>query len=183
LGGTKEIQVDVRIIASTNKKLKEEVACRRFREDLYFRIAVFNIDLPPLRERIDDIPLIAEYLWNELTLKMGRKLLTPPFSLENLKKFPWKGNVRELRNHLEKALIYLNMGEEFKPEMTVFAPDIKKDRELIPLDDYVRDYVLEALKHCSYNKAETARTLGLSLSTLKRKLLKWGVQIKREIDA
>lgn len=183
LGGTKEIQVDVRIIASTNKRLKDEVAAKRFREDLYFRIAVFNIDLPPLRERIDDIPLIAEYLWNDLTLKMGRKLLTPAFSFEDLKKFPWKGNVRELRNHLEKKLIYLNMGEDYEPESKTFTADKKNDNKLIPLDDYVKAYVLNALEYCGYNKAETARTLDISLSTLKRKLLRWGLQIKKEIGS
>lgn len=182
LGGTKEIQVDVRIIASTNKNLKEEVAANRFREDLYFRIAVFNIDLPPLRERKEDIPLVAEYLWNELTLKMGKRVFAPPFSLNDLKEFPWKGNVRELRNHLEKKLIYLNMGEEYQPEMNPSARSDKKTREIVPLDDYIRDYVLEALKHCGYNKTETARILGLSLSTLKRKLHTWGISIKKEIE-
>jgi DNA-binding NtrC family response regulator len=114
---------------------------------------------------------------------MGRKLLTPTFPFDDLKTFPWKGNVRELRNHLEKTLIYLNMGEDYQPDMKASAPDKKRDKHLIPLDDYVRDYVLEALEYCGYNKAETARTLGLSLSTLKRKLRKWGVHIKKEIHA
>jgi DNA-binding NtrC family response regulator len=182
LGGTKEIQVDVRIIASTNKNLKKEVTANRFREDLYFRIAVFNIDLPPLRERKEDIPLIAEYLWNELTLKMGKRVFTPPFSLNDLKEFPWKGNVRELRNHLEKKLIYLNMGEEYHPETNSTKRDETNKSEFIPLDDYVRDYVLEALKYCGYNKTETARILGLSLSTLKRKLQTWGISIKKNIE-
>lgn len=183
LGGTKEIQVDVRIISSTNKNLKEEVAANRFREDLYFRIAVFNIDLPPLRERKEDIPLIAEYLWNELTLKMGKRVLAPPFSLNDLKEFPWRGNVRELRNHLEKKLIYLNMGEEYQPELNPATGGGKKTREIVPLDDYVRGYVLDVLKHCGYNKTETARVLGLSLSTLKRKLRTWGISIKKNIES
>jgi DNA-binding NtrC family response regulator len=194
LGGTKEIQVDVRIVASTNKNLKEEVAAKRFREDLYFRLAVFTIHLPALRERTADIPLIAEHLWNELILKMGKKMSPPPFSLENLKKMPWKGNVRELRNYLEKKLIYSDMAdiedipgmEEEHRDQSVrdsFSnePGTIKRKEIKPLDDYIRDYVIEILEYCNYNKAQTARVLGLSLSTLKRKLQGWGVVVKKNL--
>jgi DNA-binding NtrC family response regulator len=182
LGGTKEIHVDVRIIASTNKNLKEEVEINRFREDLYFRIAVFNIFLPPLRERIEDIPLIAEYLWNDLILKMGKKMLTPWFSFEDLKKLPWKGNVRELRNHLEKKLIYLDMGEAYQPAADSPSREQKTTKEIEPLDDHIQNYILEALEYYNYNKAKTARALGLSLSTLKRKLQKWGVEVKKTMN-
>jgi len=182
LGGTKEIHVDVRIIASTNKNLKEEVEINQFREDLYFRIAVFNIYLPPLRERIEDIPLIAEYLWNDLILKMGKKMLTPWFSFEDLKKLPWKGNVRELRNHLEKKLIYLDMEEVYQPEADSTSRKQKIAKEIEPLDDHIQNYILEALEYYNYNKAKTARALGLSLSTLKRKLQKWGVEVKKTMN-
>ncbi|MDQ1353354.1 MAG: Sigma-54-dependent Fis family transcriptional regulator [Acidobacteriota bacterium] len=189
LGGTKEIQVDVQIIASTNKNLKAEVAAKQFREDLYFRLAVFTIYVPPLRERKDDIPLLAEYLWNELSLKMGKKLSAPGFSLEALKKYPWKGNVRELRNYIEKKLIYTEMqdiepmGEEYR-EQTGINPlaNEPKKREIKPLDDYIREYVLDTLKYCKYNKAETARLLGLGLSTLKRKLREWGVVVQKNFE-
>jgi len=183
LGGTKEIEVDVRIIASTNKNLKDEVAQKRFREDLYFRIAVFTIPLPPLRERQEDIPLIAEYLWNDLTLKMGKKMAPPSFSFKELKKNPWKGNVRELRNYLEQRLIYSDMGEVFQPEVTTIpAGKPKKKAGIKPLDDVIREYVLEILEYCNYNKARTARELGLSLSTLQRKLRDWGVSVSKRID-
>ena len=195
LGGTKEIQVDVRIVASTNKNLREEVAAKRFREDLYFRLAVFTIYLPALRERKEDIPLIAEHLWNELILKMGKKMSPPPFSFEDLKKLPWKGNVRELRNYLEKRLIYSDMAdienisgmeEEYRDQSVkgLFShePEIIKRKEIKPLDDYIRDYVIEILKYCNYNKAQTARALGLGLSTLKRKLHGWGVTVKKNLD-
>jgi two-component system NtrC family response regulator len=183
LGGTKEIEVDVRIIASTNKNLTDEVAQKQFREDLFFRIAVFTIHLPPLRERQEDIPLIAEYLWNDLTLKMGKKLVTPGFSFEELKKFPWKGNVRELRNYLEQKLIYSDMEEVFQPETAAIpAGEPKKKREIKPLDDVIREYTLEILEYCDYNKARTARELGLSLSTLQRKLRDWGISVRKGID-
>ena len=194
LGGTKEIEVDVRIIASTNKTLKEEVAAKRFREDLYFRLAVFTIHIPPLRERQEDIISIGEYLWNELTVKMGKKMSPPHFSLEELRQFPWKGNVRELRNYLEKKLIYSDMTDiddiqELGEEYDVKSPrDSAADepksiikREIKPLDDYVRDYVVEILRYCNFNKAQTARLLGLSLSTLKRKLQGWRIAVHKDL--
>lgn len=192
LGGTKEIQVDVQIIASTNKNLKAEVAAKLFREDLYFRLAVFTIYIPPLRERKEDIPLLAEHLWNELSLKMGKKTSPPGFSLEDLQKYPWKGNVRELRNYLEKKLIYSEMqdieqiGEEYQVQTSIDSlakePTIMGKREIKPLDDYIREYILDTLKYCQYNKAETARMLGLGLSTLKRKLREWGVVVQRNFE-
>jgi DNA-binding NtrC family response regulator len=182
LGGTKEIQVDVRIITSTNKYLKQEVESKRFREDLYFRIAVFTIFVPPLRNRKEDIPLIAEYLWNELILKMGKKKLDPSFSLEDLKNYQWNGNVRELRNHLEKKLIYSGFGEELNSAIEEQLP-VRKSREtVIPLDEYIQAYVLETLRGYEFNKTRTAAALGLSLSTLKRKLNRWGVRIEKDIS-
>jgi len=195
LGGTKEVEVDVRIIASTNKNLKEEVTAKRFREDLYFRLAVFTVRIPPLRDRKEDISLIAEHLWNDLILKMGKKKSFPSFSFEELKRFPWKGNVRELRNYLEKKLIYSDMFdlEEEKERGEKLLDDLQKEqvfqesnsvtrKEIKPLDIYIRDYVVEILKYCDYNKAKTSRVLGLSLSTLKRKLRAWGVVIKKNLD-
>jgi DNA-binding NtrC family response regulator len=181
LGGTKEINVDVRILASTNKDLKTEVENNRFREDLYFRIAVFNIVVPPLRKRREDIPLIAEHLWNELLLKMGRKKISLPSGFENLKKYPWKGNVRELRNHLEKKLIYNSFGDEIEPAM-VESPSIPiQKKTIVPLETHIRDYVLDTLKHVQYNKTRAAEALGLSLSTLKRKLKQWDVVVEKSI--
>lgn len=184
LGGTKEMEVDVRIIASTNKNLKEEVEKKQFREDLYFRIAVFTIYLPPLRERKEDIPVLAEYLWHDLTEKMGKKTVTPSFSFEELKKYPWQGNIRELRNYLEQKLIYANMPEVFQPEIPTTSPGKQQEnREIKPLEDHIRDYVLESLEYFDFNKARTARELGLSLSTLQRKLRGWGVTVQKGLDA
>jgi len=176
LGGTKEIQVDVRIITSTNKNLKEEVAADRFREDLYFRIAVFNINLPPLRERKEDISLIAEYLWNDLILKMGKKKSAPMFSFEDLKDHNWRGNVRELRNHLEKKLIYSSLGDSiYTGGFKSPSPDEEQNKTIVPLEVCIRQHVEEALEKFNYNKTKAAEALGLSLSTLKRKLKKWGI--------
>lgn len=181
LGGTKEIHVDTRIIVSTNKNLKEEVQKKRFREDLYFRIAVFNIFIPPLRERQMDIPLIAEYLWNELILKMGKKKVKPFFSFENLKNQHWKGNVRELRNHLEKKLIYSSFGEKIQPAVDHRSSTQNLEESILPLETVVRNHVLEVMKRFSYNKTRTAAALGISLSTLKRKLKGWNINIEKSV--
>ncbi|MCK4836830.1 MAG: sigma-54-dependent Fis family transcriptional regulator [Candidatus Aminicenantes bacterium] len=183
LGGTKEIHVDTRIIASTNKNLKEEVNNKRFREDLYFRIAVFNIFLPPIRERKEDIPLIAEHLWNELIIKMGKKKLSPLFSFDSLKNYHWKGNVRELRNHLEKKLIYSSFGEKIQPAVNDISVSKTPKESIIPIETVVRDYVLEVFKRFDCNKTKTANALGMSLSTLKRKLKTWDIKVEKSLKS
>ena len=179
LGGTKEIHVNVRIIASTNKNLKEEVDNKRFREDLYFRIAVFTIYVPPLRERKEDIPIIADHIWKNLNLKMGQKINSPLFSLEELKNYVWKGNIRELRNHLEKKLIYLSMGQDYQPEVISNKEFNRSEKEITPIDEYICNYVVDVFKYYNYNKTQTAKALGMSLSTLKRKLKIWGIRVTK----
>jgi len=178
LGGTREFQVDVRIIASTNKNLREEVRSNRFREDLFFRIAVFHIPLPPLRERREDIPLIAEHLWNQLITRMGKKKVRPGFSFQSLAGYPWQGNVRELRNHLEKQLIFSSFGESAPPPAEHDATG-RSPVKIPPLETVIRDHVLQALKKLDYNKSRTARALGISLSTLKRKLRSWDIRVQK----
>ncbi len=176
LGGTKEISVDVRIIASTNKNLKEEISMKRFREDLFFRIAVFNIYVPPLRERKEDIPLIAEYLWRNLIIRMGRSNFTPDIDFNTLKEREWRGNIRELRNHLENSIIY----SEFDSPFLSYPPGIEQGPEpngqagILLIDDVVKAHVLKILKSTGNNKTKTAEMVGMGLSTLKRKLKKWG---------
>jgi len=174
LGGSKEMRVDVRIIASTNKDLKEEVAKKRFRQDLYFRIVVFTIELPPLRDRREDIPLIAQYLWHGLGAKGGQADLPAPAFFTALKDYPWRGNVRELRNFLEKKKLFAGLEPEPEKEGAFSQSGGETGAGIIPLEDYLRHYVLQTLKTFDHNKAQTARALGLGLSTLKRKLKSWG---------
>ncbi len=175
LGGTKEISVDVRIIASTNKNLKEEISKKRFREDLYFRIAVFNIFVPPLRERKEDIPLIAEYLWRDLTVRMGRNNFTPDIDFNALKEREWRGNIRELKNHLENSIIY----SEFDAPVFTYPSGTKHGMEPrgeaagLLIDDIVKAHVIKILNSTGNNKTKTAEMVGIGLSTLKRKLKKW----------
>jgi transcriptional regulator with GAF, ATPase, and Fis domain len=115
LGSTTSIQVDVRLVAATNRDLKAAVATRRFREDLFFRLSVFPITIPPLRERGDDVTLLAEYYIDKYSrdLNKGRIRLTTAAS-ELLRKYPWPGNVRELQNCIERAVI-LSDGETVAP--------------------------------------------------------------------
>ena len=176
LGGTKEISVDARIIASTNKNLKEEISEKRFREDLYFRIAVFNIYVPPLRERKDDIPIIAEHLWRNLVIRMGRDTFTPDINFNALKDRRWRGNIRELRNHLENSIIYSGFDDSIISFYKTPGSGIDNEDEdpVLLIEDVIKEHVLKVLKMTDYNKTRTAEMIGMGLSTLKRKLDKWG---------
>jgi two-component system response regulator AtoC len=116
LGGTSSIRIDVRIVAATNRHLKQAVAARQFREDLYFRLSVFPITVPPLRERREDIPILARHFIEQDCRDQGRKMLTlSPTALEALCEYPWPGNVRELQNCLERAVI-LSEGDTIFPK-------------------------------------------------------------------
>ncbi|MDD4555673.1 MAG: sigma-54 dependent transcriptional regulator [Bacteroidales bacterium] len=106
VGGEKEIAIDVRVIAATNKNIREEIQNRNFREDLYHRLSVIVIDVPPLRQRADDIPLLVDHFLTEYAGNMGRsKMEIAPEALELLKEMPWSGNIRELRNVVERLMI------------------------------------------------------------------------------
>jgi DNA-binding NtrC family response regulator len=116
LGGTSSIKVDVRIVAATNRHLKQAVAARQFREDLYFRLSVFPITVPPLRDRPEDIEILARHFIEKECRELGRKLLSlSPTAMEALREYPWPGNVRELQNCLERAVI-LSDGDTIYPK-------------------------------------------------------------------
>jgi DNA-binding NtrC family response regulator len=124
LGGTASIKVDVRLVAATNRHLKQAVAARQFREDLYFRLSVFPITVPPLRERRDDIPILARHFIEKGCRELGKKTLTlAPAALEAMLSYPWPGNVRELQNCLERAVI-LAEGDVIHPKhLNLLAED------------------------------------------------------------
>jgi DNA-binding NtrC family response regulator len=116
LGGTASVKVDVRVVAATNRNLKQAVARRQFREDLYFRLSVFPITVPALRERSDDIPLLARHFIERQCRELGKKTLTlSPAALDALQAYPWPGNVRELQNCLERAVILAD-GDAIHPQ-------------------------------------------------------------------
>ncbi|MGB5984447.1 MAG: sigma-54 dependent transcriptional regulator [Desulfobacterales bacterium] len=179
IGGSRTIPVDVRIIAATNQDLETAIESNRFRRDLFYRLAVFTIHVPPLREHVEDIPALAAHFLGQL-----RKTPThiAQADLERLKAYAWPGNVRELRNVIERATIIFPgeslpaaqlLGENPKPNPGVIpaAPPLgSRPTGIEPLEGVVRDHIRNAMALCENNKSETARRLGLSLSTLKRKL-------------
>jgi DNA-binding NtrC family response regulator len=179
VGSSKTLTADVRLITATNKNLEEQVKAGKFREDLYFRLAVVPIVMPPLRERVGDIPLMAKAFLKEFATENDKNVndLTPE-ALEALMNYTWPGNVRELRTAIEHAVV-LTRGEkiglrDLPPAMRAAVPGGGSVRILAQPDLTVaqaeRQLILRALKECAGNRTEAAKKLGMSRRTLHRKL-------------
>jgi DNA-binding NtrC family response regulator len=175
IGGGRTIPVDVRIMATTNQDLDQAIREKRFRQDLYYRLAVVTIQVPPLREHQEDIPEIAEYF---ARIFCRKPVCILDDDMKRMIDYPWPGNVRELRNIVERASLLLR-GDVLRPASLLANSDhdntwIERKHyeatEIVPLQELKRQQILTALKACSGNKSLTARTLGISLSTLKRTL-------------
>ncbi len=183
LGGSRDVAVDVRLVAATNRDLPAEVDRGAFRRDLYFRLAVVPVALPPLRERTGDVPLLAAHLLGALSGRhaVGRSPLTPE-ALEALERHPWPGNVRELRNVLERALL-LRAGLPIRPEdlgileARPSAASPARESAPLPLDQETRDRgaIVEALRQADGNREAAARLLGVSVRTLYYRLRRFGL--------
>src|SRR6266550_4603113 len=180
LGGTKVLKADIRVIAATNRDLDAARASGEFREDLYYRLHVFAIGLPSLRERPDDIPVLADYFITEL----GPAVLGRPAAgitreaHERLLAHSWPGNVRELRNAVERALI-LSDGKMITPEHLPAPPATPREAEAAPresldLETTERELVERALRHAGQNKAKAARLLGLTRTKLYTRMQRFG---------
>lgn len=187
VGGTRPIKVDVRVICATNVDLEKAVEEGRFRRDLYYRINVVNLVLPPLRERLEDIPALVAYFIQKTNEKLGTKVKNVlPYTLDVLCEYDWPGNVRELENAIERAVHVADMNEEeyLKPEH--FSHILRKIRkadptkQALPLADILaaveRDVIVEALKRNKGNKVAAANELGLHLSVLYRKISKYNIE-------
>jgi len=177
IGSGRTISVDVRIIATTNQDLEEAIEKRTFRKDLYYRLAVININVPPLREHPEDIPEIAGYFVEHLCRKPVR---IPDSHMEKMMKYPWPGNVREVRNVIERASLLLQ-GSEIRPADLLLESNLDQtlakseqrsasNQDAISLEEVKKRHIVSALRAYSGNKSQTARNLGISLSTLKRNL-------------
>ncbi len=169
---------NARIIAATHRNLPEEIKRGRFREDLFYRISVIQLHLPALRERKEDIPLLARYLWEKLSRQLKKKMKFPKDNwFEWLKNRPWPGNIRELANEIERTLIlgneYVVSGDGSYRE-TVPAIGLSNDR-LCPLDAVIREHIMFVYEQSEKNKTKAANLLGISLSTLKRRLREMGI--------
>jgi DNA-binding NtrC family response regulator len=165
--------VDARIVASTNRDLAGEIAAGRFREDLYYRLNVVHIALPPLRARRGDIPFLVDHLVERLNTKLGTRFIgVAAESLRSLIDRPWKGNVRELENVLEQAMVF---GEtdlvEIPPLGLDAAPEAMPSPDLrAAVRQFERRHVRDVLVEAGGDKREAARRLGISLASLYRKL-------------
>ncbi len=174
LGATKAAPVDVRIIASTNRDLPSEIDTGRFREDLFYRLNVVQITLPPLRERRADIPLLVKHLMRRLNAKLRTAFVAiDPDALCALVEQPWKGNVRELENVLERAMV-LGGGQtlslkHFAAESCAPAPPLERGLR-DALRQFERQHVQDVLVEAGFDKREAARLLRISLASLYRKL-------------
>lgn len=177
VGGTKTIKVDVRILAATNRDLKAEVEAKRFREDLFYRLNVIAIHLPPLRNRIEDIPLIVQHFINVFKEKNKKDIKgIEKETLEQLMLYHWPGNIRELENAIERAVVITRNAflspEDLPPEFnhkSKFSNTITFPLG-IPLAEIEKQVILETLKKTDYDKEMAAKMLGISTRTIYRKL-------------
>lgn len=177
VGDCKTTKVDVRIIAATHRDLKESIEKGEFREDLYYRLSVFSIELPPLRGRGDDIILLAQSFIAAFSVKIGRNItnIEQPF-FDALVKHKWSGNIRELRNTIERSLILASDNTlkfvDLPLEVQIAQSDVMNFMELSAVE---RSHICKVLNYTGGNKTETARLLKIGLTTLYRKLDEYGI--------
>jgi formate hydrogenlyase transcriptional activator len=179
LGSTHTIRVNVRIIAATHRDLLAMIREGKFREDLFYRLNVFPVAIPALRERCEDIPLLVNYFVTKLSRQMGRQIKTIPLrTMEALTHHPWKGNVRELANVLERAVV-LSQGDELKvPTEALIASVSPEATPISTFHQAERNVIVEALKSASgriAGKGGAAERLGLKRTTLQNKIRKLGI--------
>lgn len=191
VGSTSRVQVDVRVLAATNKDLLAEIRAGRFREDLYFRLNVIPIYVPPLRERAEDIPLLAEHFVADFALEYGRSAKTlDGGALARLQSYRWPGNVRELRNVIERVVIMAPGDVITERDLAFLSADSLADKALedatapsVPLytarDQFEREYILRELAHQQGNISKTAEVLGVERSNLYRKMRAFGIAPRR----
>lgn len=182
IGDTKPTRVNVRVVAATNCNLPEEITAGRFREDLFYRLSVFQIHLPPLRERAGDVRILAKAFVKDFSVRLARPVteITPAF-LEALEQQPWKGNIRELRNVIERSLIVC---ESERLDVADLPLDIQNTHyeqsdETTPgsfeLSAMERRHIARVLEYTKGNKTEAARLLKIGLTTLYRKIEEYGI--------
>lgn len=187
VGGTSRIRVDARVVAATNKDLQAEIKAGQFREDLYFRLNVIPIFVPPLRERQEDIPLLADHFMAEFAQEYGRRIKRlDAGAIRTLQRYAWPGNVRELRNVIERLMIMV-------PGDAITTSDLSfLDVPLVPTsasptgsperrtlhearDQFERDLILKTLAEQQGNMSRTAEVLGVERSNLYRKMKTFGI--------
>ena len=182
VGGSKEVKINVRLIAATNRNLEKEVAAGNFREDLYYRLAVIPLRMPALRERRDDIPLLVDHFLRKFAIESPQKSIARE-AMDLLVRHEWKGNVRELENMMQRAVILDEdgcidiedlpenmMGGAAAPAEAVFA-----ESPTMTLENLERHYILRVLRATNWQKKRASEVLGINASTLYRKLVAYGM--------
>ena len=189
LGGTRTIKVDVRLVAATNRDLRAALEEGTFREDLYYRLNVVPIDIPPLRERKEDIPDLVTLFLQRFASDSGREVAISPEAMNLLLTHPWMGNVRELQNVIERACALAKTSTLEAADIHLDSPRSRtgssSDRFLpdgMTLDQYEDEMIREALKRANGNKSQAARLLGLSRNALRYRLSKIGIADENETE-
>jgi len=183
IGSNRQIRADLRIIAATNKDLREEVKRGRFREDLYYRIAVIEIHMPPLRERGEDIPLLVEHFLHTNAYGGRQRLQVTTEALNCLMTYPWPGNIRELRNCIERLSVLAEnqvLTVESLPPSILKSAQPKESSDALadlPLEEVERLHILRTLERHRWNKKRAATILGIDTKTLYNKLRRYGVPL------
>ncbi len=181
LGGTRTLKVDVRIIAATNRNLEAMVREGTFREDLFYRLNVFPITLPPLRERPDDLPRLADFFLRRFSSKYQRPVQTlAPEVLQAFRRYPWPGNIRELENVLERGVIMCQTDtltlQELPPALQNYGLETAgADEDEPSLPELERQLIIRTLEKLSRNRRQAAEVLGISLEELDLKIRAYGL--------
>ncbi len=186
LGAVVEKRVNVRIVAATNRSLEKEVAEGRFREDLYYRLKVFPLRVPPLRERREDVPLLANYFFKRFSEEFGKPIAgVTQQAMELLQGYDWPGNVRELQNEVQRVMIQVDAGDFVTPEL--LSPRVRQVESMVEkmrpakgtlkemVDQVEKFLLIESLREHSNNKTASAKTLGITREGLHKKLRQFGI--------
>ena len=179
LGSTRTIRVSVRIVAATNRDLRHMVEEQKFRSDLYYRLNVFPITVPPLRERAEDIPMLVRHFAQKFAQRMKKRIETiPSESMRALQNYAWPGNVRELENFVERAVILSSNSDLFVPIAELKRPSSTPNGSVVTLEDAEREHILKALRDAQWTiggPAGAAAKLGMKRTTLQSKMQKLGI--------
>jgi transcriptional regulator with PAS, ATPase and Fis domain len=178
VGGEETLEVDVRVIAATNKKLTEEMKKGTFREDLYYRLNVIPIFVPPLRERKDDIPVLASHFLQKFIHERGKEVTSfSPEVMEILLAHSWPGNVRELENVIDHAIIIAKQNKILTKDLPQFLLQRPlPTQESTTLQDYEKSLILKTLQETNWNKHKAAKILNINRSTLYGKMKRYGLE-------
>ena len=173
VGGNQSIKVDFRCVAATNKDLEQLIEEGKFRPDLFYRLNVFHIELPPLRERRDDIPLLVDHFVHKFSLQMNKKInRVAPDAMDMLQQQPWTGNVRELENSVERAMV-VAQEPEIRQQDFVFKVSVANGVSK-SLEEIEKAHILRTLENCNWNQSRAAEVLEIDRVTLHHKLKKYG---------